>query len=177
MGRKCTQNKVNHLISKIEINKANCCKNCSLRLYAKNDDKITFGIGNIYTNTILILPSYDVNLGEESNSMLSIIKDNYTKITGRNIFEDCYVTRYIKCFNKTDFNLNDDAIKYCVHHLIYEINRIRPRKIITFGDKYEEYIQNDYIPIFNVINPAVMFYDNENLKNKFIEQFKIAILS
>lgn len=170
---------IEHITSMIHIKTAKCCSNCPIKLYADDNDTIIFGTGNLITNTIIILPSYDVKAGIDYPTILKILQDKYKEVKGTELLEECYVTRSIKCLNKTDFNLEKDAIKSCINHLYYEIGRIRPSKIIIFDKQlYDFGLYNCNISRFNiktVISPAVMYYDNENLKNIFMKQLKEAI--
>lgn len=170
---------VEHYSTKLYVKLAQCCSQCPLKLYAEEDDKIILGTGNIMTDTIMILPSYDVKAGIGYSTILKILQDAYKDITGMELLEDYYVTRSIKCLNKTDFNLEKDAIKSCIKNLSYEISRIRPRKIIIFDKFLYDFISANYTIIFpkiyQVVSPGVMYYDNDNLKNVFMKQLKEAI--
>lgn len=172
---------VAHIISKIRIQKAKCCKDCPLKLYVPSyDDTIIFGVGNILTDTIIILPSYDVKAKIGYITILKIVQDIYKDITGKELLEDMYVTRAIKCLNKTDFNLEKKAIKSCFSNLFYEIGRITPSKLIVFDkhcyDILFNYNNNGFIKIIPVISPGVMYYNNDALKERFINEFKQALL-
>lgn len=171
---------VEHIVSKAKIKTAKCCQYCPLKLYvSSDDDTIIFGTGNIITDTIMILPSYDVKAGIGYITMLKIVQDAYKDITGKELLEDVYVTRAIKCLNKTDFNLEKEAIKSCFSNLFYEIGRITPAKIIVFDklcyNTLFNYNNNGIIKIKSVISPGVMYYDNQNLKKVFIDEFKRAL--
>lgn len=165
---------VEHYTTNLNINSANVCAKCPLRIYADEDDKIILGVGNIITDTILVLPSYDVKAKIGYTTMLKILQEAYKCITGIELLEDTYVTRAIKCFNKTDFNLEVIAIKSCITNLLYEIGRITPRKIIIFDRRLHDFTYNN-ITIKTVISPGVMYYDNDNLKEIFMEQLKEAL--
>ena len=172
---------IEHIISKIKIQDAKCCKSCPLKLYvSSNNDTIIFGVGNILTDTIIILPSYDVKAKIGYITILKIVQDVYRDITGKELLEDIYVTRAIKCFNKTDFNLEKEAIKSCFSNLFYEIDRISPSKLIVFDkhcyDILFNYNNNGLIKVIPVISPGVMYYDNDALKERFINEFKNALL-
>lgn len=170
---------VEHYSTKLYVCKADICSNCPLKLYAEKDDKIIFGTGNIMTDIIMILPSYDVKAGIGYPTMLKILQDAYRDIKGMELLEECYVTRGIKCLNKTDFNLEKDAIKSCITNLSYEICRIRPRKIIIFDKFLYDFISAYYTIIFpkiyQVVSPGVMYYDNQNLKYVFMKQLNEAL--
>lgn len=161
-----------YFVSNIDISTCNSCSNCPCKIY-NNGNKIVFGIGNINTDTIFILPNYNLT---KDNNILDIISNYYTDITGRNIIEDCYITRCIKCDSNIDYDVQSLSLHYCIHILLYEINRIKPSKIIVL-DKDMRYI-NLYVRncvIHHVINPKVLYYDNELLKRTFVEQLTKAI--
>lgn len=170
---------VEHYSTMLYIHKADICANCPLKLYAEQEDKIILGTGNIMTDTIMILPSYDVKAGIEYPTMLKIIQDIYKEIKGKDILEECYITRSIKCLNKTDFNLEKDAIKSCITNLFYEVGRITPRKLIIFDKQLYDFglynCNRGKFVVKTVISPAVIYYDNQNLKDIFVRQFKEAI--
>lgn len=170
---------IEHYSTMLYIHKANVCANCPLKLYAEKDDKIILGTGNIMTNTIMILPSYDVKAGIGYPTMLKIIQDAYKDIKGMELLEECYVTRSIKCLNKTDFNLEKDAIKSCIINLFYEVSRITPKKVIIFDKQLYDFglyncNQGKFV-VKTCISPGVMYYDNQKLKDIFMEQLNEAL--
>ena len=170
---------VEHYSTMLYIHKANVCGNCPLKLYAEKDDKIILGTGNIMTNTIMILPSYDVKAGIGYPTMLKIIQDAYKDIKGMELLEECYVTRSIKCLNKTDFNLEKDAIKSCITNLFYEVSRITPKKVIIFDKQLYDFglyncNQGKFV-VKTCISPGVMYYDNQKLKDIFMIQLNEAL--
>lgn len=170
---------VEHYSTMLYINKANICVNCPLKLYAEKDDKIILGTGNIMTNTIMILPSYDVKAGIGYPTMLKIIQDAYKDIKGMELLEECYVTRSIKCLNKTDFNLEKDAIKSCITNLFYEVSRITPKKVIIFDKQLYDFrlynCNQEKFVVKTCISPGVMYYDNQKLKDVFMKQLNEAL--
>lgn len=181
MGRRVKEEElaVEHIVSNAKISTAKCCRYCPLRLYINKDDKIIFGVGNIITNTIIILPSYDTQAKIGYNTILKIVEDAYKDITGKELLEEVYVTRAVKCFKRTDFNLEKEAIKSCFSNLFYEIGRITPSKIIIFDKLCYNTLfnyNNGLIQIKSVISPGVMYYDNDALKKVFIDEFKRALL-
>lgn len=170
---------VEHYSTMLYIHKADICANCPLKLYAEQEDKIILGTGNIMTDTIMILPSYDVKAGIGYPTMLKIIQDIYKEIKGKDILEECYITRSIKCLNKTDFNLEKDAIKSCITNLFYEVGRITPRKLIIFDKQLYDFglynCNRGKFVVKTVISPGVMYYDNQNLKDIFMKQLNEAL--
>lgn len=181
MGRKCKTPviTIEHLTSKIKIKQAKCCSNCPIKIYCKDDETITFGTGNIFTNTIMVLPSYDFKADIGYPTILKIIQDCYKEITTKDILEDYYITRTIKCLNKTNFNLEKDAIKYCINHLFYEVFRLKPKKVIIFDKEIYDFglynCNRGKFIVKTVISPAIMYYNNQNLKDIFMKQLKEAI--
>lgn len=171
---------VEHIVSKTKIKTAKCCQSCPLKLYASDDDTIIFGTGNIITDTIMILPSYDVKAKIGYITMLQIVQDAHKDITGKELLEEMYVTRAVKCLNKTDFNLENEAIKSCLSNLFYEIGRITPKKLIIFDKQLYDFglyrCNEGKFTVKTVISPGVMYYDNNALKNVFIKQLKEALL-
>lgn len=170
---------IEHYSTILYIHKANICANCPLKLYAEKNDKIILGIGNIMTNTIMILPSYDVKAKIGYSTILKIIQDAYRDIKGTELLEECYVTRSIKCLNKTDFNLEKDAIKSCITNLFYEVGRITPKKVIIFDKQLYDFglynCNRRKFVVKTCISPGVMYYDNQNLKDIFMKQLNEAL--
>lgn len=162
--------KLEYLSTNLYINEV--CVECPLKLYNKKDSKVTYGIGNIYANTILILPPYNIN---SDNNPLTIINDLYTKNTSKNILEEYYITRFIKCYNNTNFNLYNTAAHICHQFLLHEIIRIKPKRLIVFDKTYnylvEEFCDKFKIDNIQLMNPNVMRYDDHVLKDAFIKQF------
>ncbi len=183
MVNKCknkdTQLAVEHYKTMLTISKVHLCANCPLKLYAEKTDTIILGTGNIMTDTMIILPSYDVKANIGYNTILNIIQDKYREIKGTELLEDCYVTRSVKCLNNTDFNLEKDAIKSCITNLFYEVARIKPRKVIIFDKQIYNFglyeCNRGRFDVKTVISPGVMYYDNQNLKDIFMKQLTEAL--
>jgi len=152
-----------------------------MKLYKTNKDKVIYGIGNIYANTICVLSPYDVRANVSYETILNKLKEEYNKIIGLELLDNYYVTRIIKCLNKSTYDLYNQSADCCINHFIAELNLIKPRKLIFFGDSYiyafnklfSKYNVN--YKIINVISPAVFYYNNIKLQNKFVEQLTNAI--
>ena len=164
---------IKHLKTLIKTSIAHSCKRCPLRLYNDKDYTITLGVGNIQAGKIIILPKYDTNAKIGYLSILKILEEEYNKITSNLIYEDYYITRQIKCYSYNNFNMDLIARECCKDHLLYEIIRIRPKLIINF-DKDLDFPECGIRKI-DVISPAVIYYDNQSLKDKFVEQLSKAI--
>lgn len=177
--KKDVESPVEHIKTNIFISTCAVCSKCPCRIYANKDDKIILGVGNIYTDTVMILPSYDIKADIGYPTILKIMQDVYKNIVGKELLEDCYVTRTIKCFNKTDFNLEKDAIKSCFSNLLHEVSRIKPKKVIVLDKQIYDFglynCNKGKFTVKTVISPGVMYYNNQKLKDIFIEQLTEAI--
>lgn len=166
-----------HLSSKIVINKTRMCENCPLHVFANDGQVIMFGAGNIFATTIMVLPPYDIKAKVDYITMIDLLENAYQEITGLDIYEENYITRSVKCFSKTNYDLNTIAINECANKLYYEIVRIHPKKVIVFDKNcdIDTIKYNTNCNVFQVISPGVMYYNNTELKEKFMKQFKNAI--
>ena len=166
-----------HLPSKLVINKVRMCENCPLHVFAEDGQVIMFGAGNIFASTIMVLPPYDIKAKVDYVTMIDLLEDAYKEITGLDIFEETYITRSVKCFSKTNYDLNTIAIKECANKLYYEIVRIHPNKVIVFDKNcdIDTIKANTNCNVLQVMSPAVMYYNNTELKEIFMKQLKDAI--
>lgn len=181
MGTKHKKDVIEHRKTQLVIKQCNTCKNCPLKIYAKENEKITYGVGNIHSNVIIVLPTYDANADKDYNTILKLLLDTYKEHTGRDLLEDAYITRLVKCYKNTPYNLMDVAVPYCGYHLSYELLKINAKNIIFTGDILKRFIDGfcleNTIRVFwkntyTIYSPAVMYYNNETIKNTFIKQLK-----
>lgn len=180
MGR--TRNlSTDHIITKKYISEYSICSNCPIKLYKQKEDKVIYGIGNICSNTIFVLDPYDVRKNIKYETLLQKLCEEYNKITSTNLLDDYYVTRIIKCLDKSNYEMYNEASKSCINHFITELNFIKPLKLIFFGDSFDYAYNNLFsklnisCDIYTVYSPAIFFYDNIDLHNKFVEQLTKAI--
>jgi len=167
-----------HLATGIKIKTAPYCQNCVYRIYATEEQTVTLGTGNIHSNFIFVLPTYDLKSKVGYDNLLSLLADTYHNIVGRSIFEDIYITRLVKCSNKAEHNIYESAVSCCDKYLIYEMTRLTGKHVVFFGSSYDDYYNNNcatvgthpqFKTIHKLYSPAVMFYDNDKLKQKFID--------
>lgn len=179
MGTKHKKDVIEHRKTQLVIKQCSTCKNCPLKIYAKENETITYGVGNIHSNVIIVLPTYDANADKDYNTILKLLLDTYKEHTGRDLVEDAYITRLVKCYKNTPYNLMDQAKYYCIFHTSYEIFRINAKYVIFTGDTVKKYIDSFHLSnnistfgkiTYTMYSPAVMFYDNETIKNNFIKQ-------
>jgi len=184
MSKKTIEVAFDHMGTKIKIKANDVCSNCVYKLYAKDEETVTLGIGNIHSNFIFILPSYDPKSKLGYVNLLTILKDAYSDVFNRDIFNDVYVTRLVKCSKNTTFNLYESAISPCSHYLTYEVNRLVAKHIIFFGSTFDDYQNNNTVAmylhnkyVYKAYSPAVLLYDNIIVKDKFFNELKTILSS
>lgn len=177
MKKKQVELAVEHIISNINIKLSKTCAKCPYRLYAKSDETVTLGTGNISSNFIFVLPTYDTRTKLGYSNLLTVLADGYREVIGKDLFTEIYVTRLVKCYTNSEHDLYSQAIGPCSGFLIYELNKLPARNILFFGSAYDDYNNNSdtvgmSIPnknIFHINSPGVLFYDNEKFKKKFYQ--------
>lgn len=165
-----------HIDTKIKIYQNIVCSNCPYKIYANEQEVVNLGIGNIYSNFIFILPTYDNNASIGIETSLTLLSKVYNEITSKNILEEVYITRLVKCYKTVDHDLYNYAVTPCSNYLRYEVNKLSAKHIIFFGKAYDDYINNNNIISLNIpfkniyksYSPDVLFYDNPKIKESFI---------
>lgn len=187
MAKKETKKQVEmayeHIKTNIDIKCSKTCQNCPYRMYAKDNDKVTFGTGSIFSNVIFVLPTYDVKSKIGYDSIISLLADAYKVEMGNSMFDEVYITRLVKCSNFSHHDLYQSAISPCSEFLIYELTRLHAKHVVFFGSAYDDYIANNdtvgmYIPnkiIHKAYSPAVLYYDNPVTRNNLFNQIKSVI--
>lgn len=166
-----------HMKTSINIKSSNVCRSCPYRMYVDNDEVVTLGTGNIHSNFIFILPTYDTIDKFGYSNLLSMLSMLYEEITGKNLFDDVYITRLVKCSKNNEHNIYNSAISPCSHYLTYELNRLTAKHVVFFGSAYEDYENTKdtvgmYIAnkqVHKVYSPGILYYNNPNLKDKLIK--------
>lgn len=174
-------NKPKYITGNLEITKFIGCSKCPEKLYAKDGDKIQYGIGNIYTDTMFVLPNYDINVKADYDNILTLLINAYKELRGKDILEEVYITRLIKCFHYSSYTLENKAIDCCVTHLFNEMYRHKGNNIVLFGNIYDilcKYKVDFDLLCYNKIiqicySPAMIYYN----KDKFMEDFKSCLIS
>lgn len=151
------------------------CNSCPLRIYAKDNTRYMLGTGNRFSDVVIILPPYDIT----KQNMFHKLRQEYFDIYGRDILEDVYVTRSAKCVDKGDYNLINTSSVYCLNYLFAELRQIAPHRIINCDrniDSFLDGVKLNAIKYFKCISPAVLFYDNEDNKQRFREELTKALM-
>lgn len=181
--RKSKEDIIEHISTEYSIKDGINCASCPLKLYAKNDT-VKLGVGNIYSNYIFVLPPYDFNANINYNTILSILQKEYKAITGNELLENVYVTRAIKCYEYSPYEMMDNSIHNCKDFLWYEFGKLNQKHIVLFGNVYDMLVNldNPNINYFlynrfihKVYNPAVMYYNDTKLQQEFVKQLTEAI--
>lgn len=175
---------VKHIDTNIKINTNSVCEVCPYRIFADNDERVTLGVGNIQSNFVFVLPTYDIKSHNHYSGLISQLKEIYKDITGKELFENIYTTRLVKCSNKNEHNIYSTAIAPCSSYFSYEMNNLPAKHIVFFGSTYEDYnnnkdtvalyLNNKYV--YKVYSPGVIYYDNDTLKTKLYNDLR-SILS
>ncbi len=120
----------------------NIVENCNLCSLSKSRKNISFGMGNINAN-IMFLNLSPTHLEDESGNVFAgksgeMLVNMCQKVLGLNI-DDIYVANILKCFSK---DIVDLEINICKPYVEKQIELIKPKVIIAFGNAYE-YLINE----------------------------------
>lgn len=167
-----------HMNTNIEIVESKVCNGCPFKVYSNKGDKVVLGTGNINGSHIFILPTYDYKASQGYQTLLSLLVKFFDEHMGRDLFEDVYVTRMVKCNHRSEHELYNDAVRPCMEFLDYEVRKLPARNVVFFGQAFNDYERHNdtvgrNIPfknIFKAFSPAVLFYDNPKVIADFTEQ-------
>lgn len=166
--------KYEHLPSQLDIRYIGCCSKCPLKLYIKDDTCIQFGLGNINADIVFLTNMYDIN---KCDVWLDKFVDIWKKLTCNNLLDDVYISRLVKCYHH-DYKSNDTVYQNCFMHSMYEIIKIKPRKIIAFSidDKYLIVLKGmlPNVELYKTYDVHAAYYNKTNL-DKFKETFRTAL--
>ena len=165
-------------MNNVLISKCRNCTNCPYRLYQKSNAIIKQGQGNYFGKAIFIV---------DDDESVKILKEVYEYLTGRDIFEDYYVTTLYKCKYNRDVKRPGIVGMNCIKNVIEEINKLNigvvfgiDNNVITILSNYlnnknhvldinYNYNYKMYY-LFNY-NPKWCKKDNIILKDTFINEF------
>lgn len=144
------------IVTNLQINKCIICKNCPLKLEAKEENKVEYGKGSLLPNVIFVIEPY-------------CVQEEYLKIICEDIInlDEEYITYNPKCItNNQDLKHHT---KQCNKYLIYEIFKLKPKKVIFFGIDipYEIFTNDKGIEVYKLNNLFSVSYGS-----KTIEQFR-----
>lgn len=163
---------IKHIDTRNEIKRVKTCYNCPAKLYAKDGETIKLGFGNSFADKVIVLPSYSLVEKGDYISCAKVLLD----IVGSRLYEDFYVTRDIKCYNVSSYDIHDACIINCNTFLNYELSKFIGKKLFVFGNvdlsRIDKNILNTYI-VYRLFNPYIMIVGEQVLKNKFINDVKM----
>lgn len=139
------------------------CNKCPLKLYAKDDSYVEYGKGFLLPKYIFVLPS------EKDNSKI----EEYLHIICKDLInlDEQYITYNPKCY--TNNNELKHHTEQCDKYLVYEINKLKPKKVIFFGvDIPKELYDNKYnIELYKFNNLLTIQYGSKTIQD-FINSLK-----
>jgi DNA polymerase len=154
-------------------NLQNIVSNCNLCKFSNTRKNILFGQGNPNAN-IIFLGLAPSNLDDENNDILSgntgqMLSKMAQNILGLSI-NDIYVVNILKCLpsNITKFN---DEIETCKPYLQKQIDIIKPKIIVVFGDAHKYISDYPDIKIISTYHPSFILR-NPSFKKDVLEDLK-----
>lgn len=138
--------------SNMLIKDAPLCNNCPARIYQKAEAFMLYGKGNLLADVVFVLPI-------EAYKVKQI--DRYMEIVCEGIidFDTEYITYHPKCSASSPV---EGYSGYCLHYLLYELNRIKPKKIIFCGVPIPEQLEgNDRV--FKINSPLSIYFGSDKL--------------
>lgn len=135
------------------ISKCRNCINCPYRLYQKPKDIVKQGQGNYFGKAIFIV---------NDDESVKILKEIYEYLTGRDIFEDYYVTTLYKCKYNSDIRRPIAVGANCIKNVREEINKIQTNIVYAIGTDVTSIVSN-YLNNKNLVLDIIL---NTNFKYK-----------
>ena len=134
-----------YTITRNFVKNINVCRNCGYRLYAKNDQQVRTGNGNINGNAVIVV----------RNANDAIILDKlYKELVkdGSSIYDNFYITYSIRCNTNSQLGFNYDCIKLCANILHDELCMITNILDVVFvGSKLLELFMQSETRIPNTL--------------------------
>ncbi|MBN2618377.1 MAG: uracil-DNA glycosylase [Spirochaetales bacterium] len=177
-------------------NESTECRDCPLYLIRNS---IVYGKGSDNPK-LFIIGTWPTNEDEANNSPISGECGEFLNkwITAMKLspFADCYITNILKCktgWNKRGFNGSHNLsqeINTCFNHLEDEIIRLKPKVILTLGERPAQVMANSNleleqlrghihrykgIPVISTYHPEVALENYEALRAPVWEDLKLVI--
>ena len=116
----------------------NYIEHCSLCELSKQNQKKTFGFGNSYSEIYIVGIACDF----QNENIVKLLKYVIEDILELNI-QDVYITNLIKCTPKVQTTINQNIIDLCKEYFIKQVDIIRPKYIIAFGEVSTYLLKNE----------------------------------
>lgn len=162
MATKRKEYKYSKMITDYTINHFTCM-DCPAKLFQDNPNKpINKGIGNINSNTIILLPTY-ISINEKIfNSFIELIDEEYKKKYNVSILQNIYITPIIKCFyGNNKYDMRDTVLAKCTCKTISEVVQHNSHyKYIYLGDSKDiRMFMPINVMIYEIACPCCIFID------------------
>jgi hypothetical protein len=174
----------------MKLNKV-ICENCPLRLFNPDNKVCMKGVGDVYSDKLIVLPYIDKKAfkhhGIDSGILFEDVKEVLDSSTGGCMEANYYITSLIKCKESYKLDMTDDIVSRCSMHLYNEISQLRPKYVFLFGNavnrllkgSIEENINRINIfgrtAYFSNYNPSIHRYNTDKtdvVRNVFIKHLK-----
>ena len=114
-----------YTVTKNFVKNINVCRNCGYRLYAKDDQQVRTGNGNINGNAVIVVRNArDAIILSELYKEL--VKDESS------IYDNFYITYSIRCDTNSQIGFDSNCIRFCAHILHDELCMITNITDIVF---------------------------------------------
>jgi DNA polymerase len=121
--------------------------NCHLCELSKSRDKIVFGKGVINAKVAFVgdYPNDMESLNGipflgKSGEMLNLMIEKVLEIS----IDEVYISNIIKCKLGTNWKLKEVYLHSCKSYLLQELNIVKPKIVITLGEKAYQILSGDY---------------------------------
>ncbi len=128
-------------------------QNCHLCSLSKGRNHVVFGEGNSQADIMFI---GDVPLEIEDNAgaiflgrggeMLTAMIEKVLNLSR----EQVYITNLLKCHPLLTKEVHESEFHTCKAYLFKEIELVKPKVIVTFGDRAYQYLTNDLTELKNI---------------------------
>ena len=113
--------------------------NCNLCDLSKKRHSFNFAQGG--TNSGILIVGTNHNILDDQK-LFELLKNMLEKVLLLDI-DDVYITNILKCNSNIPYNQSSVYIDTCIEYLLKQINILKPKLIITFGDSFNSLIKTD----------------------------------
>lgn len=120
---------------------SNYCVDCPLKLLKCKHHKIQ-GIGNLFSQNIIVIPAIDYNAAKSGNLMddkqVKEILSTLSSTGGVDgLLSDVYIVPLIRCPESNEIPINKAVFEHCILYLYEEYEMSLPINIIFLGKTYK----------------------------------------
>lgn len=136
-------------------------ENCSLCELSKSRKNVLFGEGNPNAEIMFIVDEPTATEDELKSFFVGKTGEQLSKMI-ENVLplkkEEVYITALIKC--KSFDGFNNSHFNSCSSYLYKQIDIIKPKLIVTLGEKCYQYLCSDFNSAFSQIRGHIVKYKN-----------------